>query len=99
MRSWRSSFSIVAIAIVAGLLWSATAMAQTEFKITASDAAADDYFGNSVSISGDYAIVGAILDDDDGINSGSAYIFSARKFLAKGVCQLMSFILGVSLMS
>ena len=44
-------------------------------KLTASDAAANDRFGVSVSISGDYAVVGAYLDDDDGNNSGSAYIF------------------------
>jgi len=44
-------------------------------KITASDGAESDYFGYSTSISGDYAIVGAYLDDDRGISSGSAYIF------------------------
>jgi hypothetical protein len=44
-------------------------------KLTASDGAADDYFGQSVSISGDYAIVGAYYDDDSASNSGSAYIF------------------------
>ncbi len=44
-------------------------------KASASDAAADDYFGDSVSISGDYAIVGARGDDDNGDGSGSAYIF------------------------
>jgi hypothetical protein len=44
-------------------------------KLTASDGAADDYFGYSVSVSGDYAIVGAYYDDDNGSNSGSAYIF------------------------
>jgi len=44
-------------------------------KIVASDAAADDYFGASVAISGDYAIVGANGNDDGGNNSGSAYIF------------------------
>jgi hypothetical protein len=44
-------------------------------KITASDGAASDYFGYSTAISGDYAIVGAHLDDDRGISSGSAYIF------------------------
>ena len=45
-----------------------------EIKATASDAASYDYFGNSVSISGDYAIVGAGGDDDNGSDSGSAYI-------------------------
>ncbi|OQX02531.1 MAG: hypothetical protein BWK80_57685, partial [Desulfobacteraceae bacterium IS3] len=44
-------------------------------KLTADDGAADDYFGNSVSISGDYALIGAYEDDDKGGKSGSAYIF------------------------
>ncbi|MEL6390129.1 MAG: FG-GAP repeat protein [Bacteroidota bacterium] len=44
-------------------------------KLTAFDAAIGDQFGFSVSISGDYAIVGAIGDDDGGANSGSAYVF------------------------
>lgn len=47
----------------------------TETKIIASDAAADDQFGFSVSISGSTGIVGAKLDDDAGDRSGSAYIF------------------------
>jgi hypothetical protein len=48
----------------------------TGFKITASDKAADDRFGYSVAISGDYAIVGANYEDPDGItDAGSAYIF------------------------
>gem|GEM_PF-930337 len=44
-------------------------------KLTASDGATGDLFGNSVSISGDYAIVGAYVDDDNGTDSGSVYIF------------------------
>ena len=44
-------------------------------KATASDAAAYDYFGVSVSISGDYAIVGAYGNDDNGSNSGAVYIY------------------------
>ena len=44
-------------------------------KLTASDGAAGDSFGCSVSIGGDYAIVGAVLDADNGTDSGSAYIF------------------------
>ena len=44
-------------------------------KITASDTAATDYFGYSVAISSNYAIVTAYLNDDNGNNSGSAYIF------------------------
>jgi hypothetical protein len=47
-----------------------------ERKIVASDGAATDYFGYSVAIDGNYAIVGAREDDDKGTNSGSAYIFN-----------------------
>ena len=43
-------------------------------KIVASDAVDGDWFGYSVSISGDYAIVGAYQNDDP-TGSGSAYIF------------------------
>jgi phosphopantetheinyl transferase len=50
-------------------------IAQSETKITTDDAAAQDCFGYSVSISGDYAVVGAYQDDDGGYSSGSAYIF------------------------
>ncbi|KAA3597652.1 MAG: T9SS C-terminal target domain-containing protein [Calditrichaeota bacterium] len=45
-------------------------------KLTASDAAASDFFGYSVSIDGDYVVVGSYQDDDGGSNSGSAYVFT-----------------------
>ena len=45
-------------------------------KLTAADAAAGDYFGSSVAISGNTVIVGAWDDDDAGRSSGSAYIFT-----------------------
>ena len=53
-----------------GTVWSQQAI------LSASDAAEDDFFGNSVSISGDYAIVGA-YKKDVGANTdqGKAYIF------------------------
>jgi hypothetical protein len=44
-------------------------------KLTASDSAAGDSFGYSVSISGDTVVVGAYGDDDSGSGSGSAYLF------------------------
>ncbi len=44
--------------------------------LTASDGAALDMFGKSVSISGNYVVISATGDDDNGYNSGSAYIFS-----------------------
>lgn len=47
-----------------------------EGKLTASDAAAGDWFGASVAVSGDTAIVGADRDSDGGDYSGSAYVFT-----------------------
>ncbi len=45
-------------------------------KLLASDGAVEDFFGFEVAISGDTVIIGAQNDDDNGINSGSSYIFS-----------------------
>jgi len=45
-------------------------------KLLASDGAAGDLFGISVSLSGDTAIVGAYNDDDNGVDSGSVYVFT-----------------------
>ena len=53
-------------------------------KLVASDRRSDDLFGYSVSISGNYAIVGAYQEGEDasGYNSlwraGSAYIFERK---------------------
>jgi len=45
-------------------------------KLIASDGAVNDYFGYSVSISGDYALVGSYGDDISSLSDrGSAYIF------------------------
>ncbi len=49
--------------------------ANEDAKLTASDGEASDYFGFSVALSGDTALVGAYGDDDSGTASGSAYIF------------------------
>jgi len=46
-----------------------------EAKLTAQDAAQGDELGLAVGISGDRAVVGARLNDDDGEDSGSAYVF------------------------
>ena len=51
---------------------------EQQTKLYASDAAADDRFGQSVSLYGDTALIGAILDDDNELsNSGSVYVFKA----------------------
>lgn len=50
-------------------IWNETA------KLTASDGSLGDLFGSSVSVSGNIAVVGAIFDDDNDEDSGSAYVF------------------------
>ena len=52
-----------------GTIWTQQA------KLTASDGAFADFFGEAVSMDGDTALVGAYSDDDKGLHSGSAYIF------------------------
>jgi uncharacterized repeat protein (TIGR01451 family) len=45
-------------------------------KLLAPDGAAADLFGSAVSVSGDTAVVGALLDDNaGGFDAGSAYVF------------------------
>ena len=46
-----------------------------EFKINSPNEESDNVFGAEVSISGDYAIVTDMNDDDVATNSGAAYIF------------------------
>ena len=48
---------------------------QLDTKIRASDAASNDYFGESIAVEGERMSVGAWADDDAGPRSGSAYAF------------------------
>jgi hypothetical protein len=52
-----------------GGVWTQTA------KLLAADGATADHFGFSVSVSGDTAVIGAHHDDDNGMDSGSVYVF------------------------
>ncbi len=52
-----------------GTTWSQQA------RIIAGDAEADDQFGCSVAYEDDTAVIGSAQDDDDGVDSGSAYVF------------------------
>jgi len=54
--------------------WSGTSW-DIQDTLKADDAAASDYFGISVSISGNYIVVGASGNSDGGDSSGAAYIF------------------------
>jgi len=44
-------------------------------KLIASDGAASDFFGFSVAVSGDVALIGAYADDVSFVDQGSAYVF------------------------
>ena len=71
----RNFFIFLASTIILFSSFSAHANFANEIKLLASDGAYQDSFGESVSISGDTAIVGAMFDGDNGEDSGSAYIF------------------------
>ena len=57
--------------------WDAANTQFVETKLTASDGAADDHFGGSVAMSanGKTMVVSSRYDDDNGSNSGSAYVY------------------------
>ena len=48
-------------------------------KLSANDATANDFFGISVSVSGNSAVFGAYGNEDAGTNSGSAYIVDLQR--------------------
>ena len=61
---------LLSVAVAAG----AQSLNETD-KVTASDGAGGDRFGCSVDVSGDYAVVGAYADGDNGTKFGAAYVF------------------------
>jgi FG-GAP repeat/Thrombospondin type 3 repeat len=66
----------------AGVLWT------QQTKLTASDAADNDNFGNSVAVSGDTVVIGAENDGHAaGLNAGSAYVFTRTGPGAPGWAQ------------
>jgi hypothetical protein len=69
------NWPLAAIVLMSGASVAHAASFSIEDKILAGDGAAGDYFGTSIGISGTTAIVGALLDDDNGTSSGSAYLF------------------------
>jgi hypothetical protein len=66
-----SSFTLVFVPV-----WTAATLLHTLDNPNSYGTAADDNFGYSVAISGDYAIVGAPYEDDGASFSGIAYIFN-----------------------
>ena len=71
--SVKYTYSLVALMfLLSNLLY---AQSPNPANIIASDGEAEDNFGNSISVSGDYMVVGADGDDDEGAESGSIYIY------------------------
>lgn len=65
---------IISLSLIMGI--QGYVMAQTQIaKLKASDGAAEDFFGHSVAISENTAIVGAHFEDTNGWGAGAAYIF------------------------
>ena len=59
----------------AGLSFQTTTRQSDATRLVASDAAANSELGESVSVFASTVVVGAPGDDDEGINTGSAYLF------------------------
>jgi len=49
---------------------------QQTAKLTSSEHDAEDFFGRSVAMSGNIIVIGVDGDDDNGMNSGAAYVFT-----------------------
>ncbi|CAK8712589.1 hypothetical protein GMJAKD_01850 [Candidatus Electrothrix aarhusensis] len=79
MTKFRKRFiglaALVAVFFLSAVAGWAAIDPSTVQKLVAGDGAAGDSFGASVSVSGDTAIIGTLGDDDNGDNSGSAYVF------------------------
>ncbi|MEW6477779.1 MAG: FG-GAP repeat protein [Actinomycetota bacterium] len=56
-------------------IWDGATWTQ-QAKLIPSDGEAGDWFGASVSLDGDTAVIGAPYDNDLGVSSGSAYVFT-----------------------
>ncbi|WP_420207802.1 FG-GAP repeat protein, partial [Candidatus Electronema sp. JC] len=72
---WRMLLAAFFLLMLAGGTAQAAIDPATAQKLMASDGAVEDHFGRSIAISGDTAVIGADGDDDNGIDSGSAYVF------------------------
>lgn len=52
---------------------------EQQVKLVSPDGKADDRFGRSLSLAGDKLLIGAILEDSVGENTGAAYLFTERE--------------------
>jgi hypothetical protein len=75
------------LALVAAMVATPPAVAQQCLQAPQSpqDLDPNDYFGISVAIDGGHAIVGSVFDDDQGGNSGAAYIYTSPGSLTQKI--------------
>lgn len=66
------------------------AQTPSSLKLTASDASKSDEFGIAVSLSGEYAVIGAHRDRPSGSYSGSAYVFKREGATWKESTKLLA---------
>ena len=64
-------------------VYDATDLSATPTKLTAFDGVGGDKFALSVASTNDKIVVGAYQDDDNGLNSGSVYVFDANDLSAQ----------------
>ncbi len=78
MLTLRYTGSILALAFLFGVApaWAQTPIETEVGKLLAGDGEVLDQFGYSVAVDGDTAVIGALGDDDNGVNSGTAYVFT-----------------------
>ena len=67
--------AVILLVFLPGAVPASGGLGVQQTKLTGLDSAGSDLFGTSVSIDGDTAVVGAKGDDDNGILSGSAYVY------------------------
>ena len=63
-------------------VFDATDLSAPHTKIIANDGEYNDRFGHAVSVGGNFIVVGARLEDDEGSSAGSAYVFTADNLSA-----------------
>ena len=64
-------------------VYDATDLSAQPTKLTAVDGAVGDQFGQAVAGSSDHIVIGARYNDDNGMNSGSAYVYDANDLSAQ----------------
>jgi len=70
---------ILVIFIISSNLFADTNAWEQIKKLLASNAGEQDWFGYSVAVAGDIAVVGAYKEDGGGVNAGAAYVFEQNK--------------------